>query len=307
MMKYFLGIDGGGTKTKVCLIDETGTILGYGNGGPSSIDTVDALTTFTSIKNALQEISSLPMKPFHLHGIFAGLGGVVTQNDKISLSTLLLDLPYTDASTQISVDNDAINALASGELGQAGMVLIVGTGMVAYGQNPFGQTHKAGGWGYKEGDAGSSYDLGVQALKTLSRAFDKRIETSNFIQALAHHVGMKNSIDIIPIMDQYWGQRTLIASLAPFVTKFANLGDYHAKAIIDKATDELALCVRAVYQNITYPNAHLVVVGSLGNADGYFKDQLHQKIQAISPLIKIIAPSIDPAYAAAKLALNHNQ
>ncbi len=300
-MNYYLGIDGGGTKTRVCLINELGSILGYGNGGPSSIDTVDAETTFLNIQNALQEIKYSPIR---LKGIFAGIGGVVTQTDKSVLAALLKRLPYTDASTIINVDNDAINALASGELGQEGMVLIVGTGMVAYGQNQEGMTHKAGGWGYKEGDAGSSYDLGVQALKILIKAFDKRIESTDFIEALANHLGMQKPSDIIPIMDHYFGQRTLIAGLAPLVTKFANSGDYHAKTIVDNATDELTLCVNAVYQTIHLPKPYLVVVGSLGNAEGYFKIQLHQKIKKICPMIHITEPMIDPAYAAAKLALN---
>jgi len=304
-MKYYLGIDGGGTKTKVCLMDATKTIIGFGNGGPSSIDTVDQKTTLKSIRNALLELNPDLVDLTHIDGIFAGLGGVVTENDKLGLQDLLRDLPYTDESTLIKVESDVINALASRERGDYGMVLIVGTGMVAYGRNQRGITHKAGGWGYKEGDAGSSYDLGYQSIKTVIRAFDRRIPSSGFTDAVAESIGMSEAKDIISIMDRLWGHRTNIASLAPIVTKFANQGDSNAKAIVDAATDELALCVRAVYQNIDFPHSHLVVVGSLGNADGYFKNRLFEKIHSIDPRIEIVAPAIDPAFAAAKIALSN--
>jgi N-acetylglucosamine kinase-like BadF-type ATPase len=305
-MKYYLGIDGGGTKTKVCLMDESMTIIGFGNGGPSSIDTVDRKTTLKSIRNALLELNPDLIDLTHIDGIFAGLGGVVTENDKLALQELLRDLPYTDDSTLIKVENDVINALASGEKGDYGMVLIVGTGMVAYGRNQDGITHKAGGWGYKEGDAGSSYDLGYQSIKTVIRAFDKRIPSSGFTDAVAESLGMREPKDIVAIMDKLWGHRTNIASLAPLVTEYANQGDSNAMTIIDVATDELALCVKAVYQNIDLPHSHLVVVGSLGNAQGYFKSQLHEKIHAIDSKIEIVPPAIDPAFAAAIIALRNS-
>ena len=77
-------------------------------------------------------------------------------------------------------------------------------------------------------------------------------------------------------------------------------------SFVDGATDELALCVKAVYQNIDLPHSHLVVVGSLDNAEGYFKTQLHEKIHSIDSKIEIVPPAIDPAFAAAKIALRNS-
>ena len=72
--------------------------------------------------------------------------------------------------------------------------------------------------------------------------------------------------------------------------------------IIDCATSELALAVKGVIEQLTLKEKRLVVVGSLGNAPGIFKEKLHQKIILDYPNIKIISPLVDPAFAAALMA-----
>jgi N-acetylglucosamine kinase len=115
-------------------------------------------------------------------------------------------------------------------------------------------------------------------------------------------VGLSKAEDIIGVMDRLWGDRTAIASLAPLVTKAANNGDLLAMKIIDDATDELALAVNTVYNHLIFVHPFVCIVGSLGNSEGYFKTQLHQKIKAINPHFELVAPMEDPAFAAAKLA-----
>lgn len=65
-------------------------------------------------------------------------------------------------------------ALAGGCSCRPGIVMIMGTGSVAYGENGK-RNHKCGGWGWKEGDPGSAYDLGISAIRTMIRAYDGRL------------------------------------------------------------------------------------------------------------------------------------
>lgn len=302
---YFLGIDGGGTKTKVIIIDEDKKILYESTSGPSSLDTVTEKITLMHIKEALSGFfTKYPNALFS--SVFAGLGGVTDQNDINRLAALLKGLKGVSKNTLITAASDMENALCSGLSFNEGLVLIAGTGMVAFGKNQFNQSHKAGGLGYKEGDFGSSYDLGMKAIRATARALDNRFDKTDFTDEIALYLDVTNPSAIAALMDKWHNERTKIAGLAPIVTKHADLGNFYAKQICDDATYELALSVKAVQDTLSLLSPTLVVVGSLGNAEGYFKNQLHKKIKHYIKDITIVSPKVDPAYAAALLALNNS-
>jgi N-acetylglucosamine kinase-like BadF-type ATPase len=298
-MQLFLGIDGGGTKTKIVIINHKREILFENTEGPSSIDTVCESTTYNNILNAI--------KPFitpstTIVSVFAGLGGIVFEEDFLNVESIIKRMPFINSETLVKARNDMENALYSGLCFDEGMTLICGTGMVAFGKNNHSQ-HKAGGWGYKEGELGSAYHLGVEALRHLIRTFDNRRKSDDFSEDLAQELNFTKATDIIKLMDEYHSSRTKTAALAPYCTKHANLGNKHAMKICDVATHELSLAVEAVYKKLGFNQTKLVVVGSLGNSKGYFQEKLHENIKAISKNIEITGPIIDPALAAAYMAL----
>jgi N-acetylglucosamine kinase-like BadF-type ATPase len=299
----YLGIDGGGTKTKLVLMDKKENIIAEALGGPSSIDTVTTDVTGESITTAwntiCNEIGYVPK----IDSVFAGLGGIVHDYHSENIKSLIYHLDGITTSTLITVKNDMYNALASSLKFSNTIALIVGTGMVAFGIDKSGKTYKSGGWGYKEGDSGSAYDLGFQAIRKMIRAYDNRLENTDFTQAIYQVLELKSVNNFVDTLEEWSGNRTRIASLAPIVTKFANQGDIHAVSIVEQATDELASAVKAVYEKLSLTETTCVVIGSLGNADGVFKDLLHSKIVSLGS-IKPIAPKVDPAVAAAILALN---
>lgn len=299
-MKYYLGIDGGGTKTKVIVIDKDNRIVFENTSGPSSIDTVDQFTTMNNIRIAIEPfVEEHPDSYFR--GVFAGIGGIVFKEDCDIVEGLLRQLPQITSETFLRARNDMHNALYSSDHFDNGMTLICGTGMVAFGKHGEA-THKSGGWGYEEGELGSSYHLGREALRHMIRAYDGRIKCNDFAKEVAQTVGLEKASDIIYVMKEYYDHRTKTAGLAPLVTKHANLGNRYAKNIVDTATSELALAIKAVYQALKFDAVTLVIVGSLGNSTGYFHERLITKIKKISENISIVSPVIDPALAAAKAA-----
>lgn len=298
----FLGIDGGGTKTKVSIIDAHKQLVYEGLSGPSSLDTVNQKTTLRAFQDAL-----VPFFEKHpntvFKGVFAGLGGVSSAFDKAQLINILSLIPGVTYKTNVTAGSDMENALESGLFKDDGMVLIVGTGMVAYGKNKFGETHKAGGLGYKEGDLGSAYDLGLKAIQAASRALDERYELTAFTQEIIHTLNLKESNDVIDFMNQHRENRTFIASLAPIVTKHADIGDTYAMKICDTAVDELVLAVCAVQRKLQFKHPQLVIVGTLGNETIYLKEQLHAKLADTIPNIQINSPKVDPSQAASRLSM----
>lgn len=299
-MELFLGIDGGGTKTKIVIINDKEDILYENTSGPSSIDTVDNEHTYTSLYEAISPFF-LKYKNMRISSVFAGIGGIVFQKDFTLVENIIKQLPFIDKDTKVCARNDMENALYSGDCFTEGITLICGTGVVAFGKDQT-KSHKASGWGYKEGDLGSGFHLGVEAIRYVIRAFDGRYHKDDFAKEIAQIIHMNEPSDIIYISERYYNNRTLTASLAPVVTKYANLDHPHAKHIIDTATDEVALAYKAVYDRLDLNHKTCVIVGSLGNAPGYYKTSLHHKIKSIDNNINIIGPIFDPAYAAAKKA-----
>lgn len=299
-MVLYLGVDGGATKTKVSLMNDKEKIIYQNTSGTSAIDVVDSQATKTAFLEALYPYFENHPKD-KIDAAFIGLGGVVFPNDSYKVETLLRELPFIKDKAMIVARNDMENALYSGACFEEGIALICGTGMVAFGKD-IHRSHKAAGWGYKEGELGSGYHLGREAIRQAIRAFDGRYEKDDFAIEIAKSIGLTKASDIIPIMEEYFGDRTKTASLAPIVTMFANKNNPHAKRIIDLATTECALAVKAVHNTINIKNKTIVIVGSLGNANGYYRDQLHLKIKEIDQYFNIIKPIMDPADAAALMA-----
>lgn len=299
----FLGIDGGGTKTKVAIINEQKNLIYEGLSGPSSLDTVNNKTTLKAFLDALNPFfEKHPNAVFK--GCFAGLGGVSKESHKELLRNLITLIPGVTHKTKVTAGSDMENALASGLFEDEGMVLIVGTGSVAYGKNKKGETHKAGGFGYKEGDAGSAYDLGLKAIQTATRALDFRYEMTAFTKEVIETLKFEEPNDVIDFMEQNRENRTFIASLAPIVTKHADLEDAYARRICDSAVDELVLAVCAVQRRLQFEHPQLVIVGTLGNDTHYFKNTLFSKLMVSMPELEVFSPKLEPNLAACNLSLN---
>jgi N-acetylglucosamine kinase-like BadF-type ATPase len=299
-MNYYIGIDGGGTKTKVNVNNEQEEIVLESLSGPSSIDTVSEHETYQAFLTALKPFYDQVKKPV-ISGFFVGLGGIVSEKDCLHVEAIVRKLPFVTSQTKVKAKNDMENALYSGLLFDEGIALICGTGMGAFGKNKEGKTHKAGGWGFKEGDLGSSYDLGMRSLRHVIKAFDGREKKTDFSMDIAQTINMKDTEDFVDIMHTKYLDRTWIASLAPLVTKHALLQDEIALQIVKDATKELATAVYAVKTKLQITHPTLVIVGSLGHAQGYHEELIHQ-LKKLIPEIKTIKPQVDPAYAASLMA-----
>ena len=299
---FYLGIDGGGTKTKSIVIDENNHIVYEGISGPSSVDTVSFETSYSNIEQSLVDFFKVfPTATFE--SAFIGLGGIVFEKQKETLKAFLKNLAGIVSKTHLYIENDMFNALFSSGSFDKGMSLICGTGMVAFGINEQGRTHKAAGWGYKEGEIGSGYSLGFSAIQYMIRAYDGRYKKDAFAKEIASQVNLKKATDIIYLLEEFHNNRTKVASLAPLVTKYANLNHPYALKIIDTATDEIALAVQAVFHELAFEHeVSLVIIGSLGLAPGVFHDKLIKKIKAISSFIHIKKAIYDPALGAALYA-----
>lgn len=292
---YYLGIDGGGTKTELVLVDETGAIITRAIGSASSIDTI---TLSESMKSVLETFIKMNAN-VQVSAIFAGIGGIASDLDSKNYATALRELPFVASDARIEAKNDVYAALASGRGTLDGMTIILGTGAVCFGIRD-GVSWRCGGYHYKEGDAGSAFDLGFHALKYYARVVDGRYEPSEFSEAIKKQLGLSDFSSLVTYFDHL--NRTEVAKFAPLVTAFGTVNQYAYKILVD-AAEEVKLLVEGVYRNLGFDQTTLSIIGGLGNAKTLYRQLFIQNIKKIAPNIEIIESLYNPAHAMAILAM----
>ena len=277
--KYYLGIDGGGTKTAFAIIDENNELIYFNEQGASSLDTVSLST--------VKEVFIEGTKGFNykVDSVFVVLGGIANDNQIKDVINIVKELPICKETTKVDAGNDVVNALYGSLGGLDGLMIIAGTGSVCFGKNK-DKVARAGGYCYQEGDAGSSYDLGYKALQHLARVIDYRYEETEFSLDLKK---VTNCYDYASLASYFINaNRTQIASLSRVVTRHQL--DKYAQKIIINAVDEILLMIKSVYNQLDFKDeeVYFSIIGSLGNADTLYKNYLLENLKNISLNIKYI-------------------
>ena len=293
MKKYYLGIDGGGTKTAYTVIDNENNIVFHNISGPSSIDTVKKEGFIESITKGLENC------PYIIEKVFGGFGGICSEETKEYTVNLLKEVDKLKNAT-IEVENDIVNAILSGHGKREGMALIIGTGSVAYGEHD-GKIHRCGGYCHQEGDAGSSYDLGHKALQHVARVIDKRANASILSNLIQEEKNINTFSDLVAYFQL---GRTSTADVAKLVTKAASRSCPTAIKIIDNAVEEMMLMISTVYKELCFDKVNLSITGSLGNIDTYYKEKLYSELETKLPNIKIVNNLYSADHACALYAKN---
>jgi N-acetylglucosamine kinase-like BadF-type ATPase len=307
-MSYVIGIDGGGTKTAAVILDTMGRVVGIGEGGPSTYGVVALSVTRNSISQAVaQACQAAGLEEMRFSAAFLGLGNVVSDIDRQTVRKMAADMqlaPYE----RIGVDHDCRIALAGGLSGRAGAVLIAGTGTSCYGRNLYGETWRSGGWGYLIDDEGSSYWLGIQAMRAATMEFDGRGPATQLTQAVYDTMALQDMNELMNRLYAGGMTRTEIASLAPLVFRIADQGDPVAQSLIQFGCEAMADCVLAVARKLHLDEGpmELAVVGGLTNAGNSLFAPLSQAVQQRLPQCQTIRAELPPAYGAGLLALQQN-
>ncbi len=300
----YIGIDGGGTKTQVTLADKNLDVLAEATLGPSSIRTVPFEESMATLRKGIEAcLEKVP--DAKIESLFAGLGDVAGAADGEMVAARLRTLPFLE-DARIEVKNDVYNAHAGALEGRSGIVLIIGTGSVAFGRDETGGSHRAGGYSHHEGDLGSAFGLGKQALSLMGKALDGRAEKSPLTEELVEHFGIKSFPDAVKVYNEFTN-RTDIAALARFVTKHASQGDKNALAVIETATDELLLMVKAVDAALQLENKEIGIIGSLGNAPTPLRDRFRAKVETYDPAFVIHGPRQSAVHGALVLARRNHE
>jgi len=233
---FFLGIDGGGTKTR-CVIGDDKSVLGTGSGSGCNIVRVGEACARDSLAAAIHEAcAQAGVSPQQIARTCAGVAGAADDGVASLVQRVLIEI----VGGAIEVIGDMEIALESAFGGGAGVIMIAGTGAIAYGRNDRGEAVRAGGWGRLVGDEGSGHWIGVQAIGAALREYDRGADSGllrELMRALevrsVHDLAVKANSDPVPEF----------ARLYPVVLAAEESGDAAAIEVLERAGVELATTV----------------------------------------------------------------
>jgi len=238
MSAYFLGVDGGQSSTTAILGDETGRVLGFGLGGPCN-EVASAVQS--SVGEACQQ-AGLGAQDMRFSSACLGFSGGPADKESIVRQTLSTD--------RLLITDDAAIALAGATGGEPGLVVIAGTGSIAWGRNAVGRTARAGGWGYLFGDEGGALWIARQALRAALRWEEGWGAPTSLRARLLDATATRNVNDLLHRCYTAEFPRPRVAGFSILVNHAAESGDPAALKILDDAARELAILAIAVRRQL---------------------------------------------------------
>ncbi|MET3576151.1 BadF/BadG/BcrA/BcrD ATPase family protein [Bhargavaea ullalensis] len=296
-----LAIDGGGTQTAAVLCGLDGRVLARAEAGPSN-PTVMSPGEFAAVLSGLiGRLRAADPEAFEqLAFLHAGMSGVMESGGgRLVREAAGKLLP---AGCRLSVSNDSVNALMAGTLGAPGIVQVAGTGAITYSLDEAGAEHRVAGWGWLFDDRGSGFDLGIEALRSVFRAYDGRGAETALTRAVLKHFGVAEVPDLIPLLygDEGVHPRSLVAPLGRCVVELAR-EDAAAGAIVRRACGEFWECVVSCFRRSAFSGSSVPVVlaGGVFSDFGLFRGELEQLRAGSGYEFRFVAPKMPPVGGAA--------
>ncbi len=304
---HVLGIDAGGTKTVALLADADGCVVAEGRAGGANLQGHGELEVEKVLHHVIdQAMQKFPSPPA---AVCLGLAGVDREGDGEVIRGIMRRLGFR-AHTLIV--NDALIALVAGvplvegaSAVSQGVVLISGTGSIAYGVNRHGVAARAGGWGTSLGDEGSGYWIGRRALNAVARDADGRGPRTHLTPLVLAHFSLSRPEQLVSeIYDHAQGKRA-IASLGATVERARAEGDVVATEIMRKAADELTLAAASVIARLAMRGEQFPILLSGGMIRGaqWLADEVTTRLAEVAPRSIVSMLAGEPATGAVRLAL----
>lgn len=217
--EYYIGIDGGGTKTAFGLFDENGNCIDY-----YELSTCHFLQVgFEGCANCLKEGIIFITEKHQLspEEIKIGIGIAGYGADENIRHQLEEAIHYQLSKYNYAITNDMHIALLGALSGNDGIAVVAGTGAIAMAQCQ-NKLYRCGGWGYQLGDEGSAYWIGKQMLSYFCKQADGRLEKDEIYFSIMNEYHLTNPYQLINVVNQFENQRTSVAKLSLLCSSIDN-------------------------------------------------------------------------------------
>ncbi|MGQ0736429.1 MAG: N-acetylglucosamine kinase [Acidobacteriota bacterium] len=297
---HVLGIDAGGTKTVALLADKDGRVVGEGHGGGANLQAHGELEVEKTLHAVVEQ--ALGGRTPSLAAVCLGIAGVDREDDDVLARGIMRRLGFR---TRTLIVNDALIALVAGTAGRPGVVLVAGTGSIAYGVDGDDRAARAGGWGHVLGDEGSGYWIGRQALMAVVREADGRGPRTRLTPLVLEHFQVARVEGLVRAVYDQTTRRPLVHALGPVVERARFEGDVLAAEILAAASGELVRAAGTVIERLgmrgqAFP---LVQAGSMFRLIPWLAEDVQRRMADVAPKAHVSPLTVEPAIGAVTLAL----
>lgn len=302
-MAYYLGIDGGGTKT-TCAIGDESRILGLVTAGPSNPVRVGEERARASLHECVrQACAGAGIVPAQLTQSCIGVSGAARPEMAGKIRNILAEV----ISTPIEVVGDMEIALEAAVETGVGVIVIAGTGSIGYGRNRQGTAARAGGWGFAIGDEGSAHWIGRNAVSAVLRAWDEAAPQSRAsIESLPLVVSLRSAWKASSLSELARTANSVpppdFAALFPAVA--GDDGEIAAK-ILRRAGEELARLAAMVVAHLFALEQTDVPVGMIGGVFRHsrlVREVFYNELGSRDPRARIQPEVVEPVEGALRRA-----
>ncbi len=297
---YVLGLDAGGTKTVCLLADGDGRILAESRGPGANLQVAGELEVEKVLHQVMDEaLAAADAVP---QAICLGIAGVDRPEDAAVVRGIMRRIGQR---ARTLVVNDALVALTAGAGDGPGVVIISGTGSIAYGRNAANQAARAGGWGYIIGDEGSGYWIGRRALGAVVFQADGRGPATLLTPMVFAELGVGQPSELVHEIYYRGLQRHRIAALAAIVERARADGDVVAAEILVRAAAHLVEAAASVVSRLgmrgdVFPT---VLAGGIFTAVPWLGAEVTRRLSDVAPRSEVTALTVEPAVGAVRLAI----
>lgn len=294
-----IGIDAGGTKTVCLLADERGRIVAEARAGGANLQASGELEVEKVLHRIMDEaIGDRDIRP---DAICLGIAGVDRPSDAVAVRAIMRRIGF---KSRTLVVNDALIALVAGAGDEPGVVVVAGTGSIAYGRDANGHAARAGGWGYLFGDEGGGFWIGRAALSAVVREFDGRGPVTLLTGLVLQEMALTSPTELIHVIYDTGLPRRTIAGIASVVQRASDAGDAIAADILERAAAELTAAASSVIGRLHMrgDDFRLVLSGGIFAAIPALVPNVSKRLREVAPRSRIRLLNIEPAMGAVRLA-----
>jgi N-acetylglucosamine kinase len=295
-----LGIDAGGTKTVCLLADEHGRVIAESRGGGANLQASGEL----EVEKVLHDVMASVLAEHDVvpAAICLGIAGVDRPDDAAVVRGIMRRIGFR---TPAIIVNDALIALVAGAGDAPGIVIVAGTGSIAYGRNRANRAARAGGWGYLFGDEGGGFWIGRAALVAAVKGFDGRAPQTQLTERVLNHMGLAQPSDLVHHLYDREAGRRMISELAAVVMTAADAGDAVAQSILAAAAAELTAAALSVVRQLELGHERFPAILAGGVLRGLRRlgDDVARRLSESAPETDVRRLDVEPACGAVHLAL----
>lgn len=298
---YYIGIDGGGTKTTFTMIDDNGDKIAQHTTGTTHYEQVG----FDGVEKVLLDglnklIQQSNIDERNIKSAFLGLPGYgEVKSVKIKIDNIV-EKVFKGIKTKVG--NDVEVGLSGSLAGREGINIVSGTGSIALGKDSKGNLRRCGGWGDYIGDEGSAHWIGKKTLEVFSKEADNRLDRGLIYENIREKLNIEDDFDIINYaLNDIKKDRTKIASLSTICFESAKHNDKNAIKIFEDASYELSLLVKMIIKELDFNNEILVSYsGGVFKSGDIILNPLRRNLKDYN--VKFIKPVLGPDMGACLLA-----